>query len=75
MKTKMLRSDGSLASIDGFKVFSCTKVADRVQLGDKVSQWTKDNKVEVVEHWVRQSSDSEFHCLSIVLAYRFLPQT
>jgi hypothetical protein len=55
---------------DGFKVFSATKYADREALGDRVTEWLKVNKIEISEVWVRQSSDSEFHCLSIILAYR-----
>ena len=50
------------------KVFSATKAKDRDELGDRVSNWIDGNPdVEILNTEVRQSSDSEFHCLSIIL--------
>lgn len=56
---------------EGVKVFSATKARDRDLLGDKVTSWLKEviNKITVVDKIVSQSSDNEFHCLSIVLFY------
>jgi len=56
--------------VDGFKVFSATKAAYRIHLGDKITNWLNTNKTEIVKIWVLQSSDNEFHCLSVVIAYR-----
>jgi hypothetical protein len=53
----------------GVKVFSATTARERDALGDRVTQWLEDNDVDVVDHLVRQSSDHEFHCVTIVLFY------
>lgn len=55
----------------GVKVFSATKAKEREELGDAVTRWLASNAdLEIVDREVRQSSDNEFHCLSIVLFYR-----
>jgi hypothetical protein len=54
--------------ISAFKVFSATKARDRDQLGERVSAWVAANpQLEVRQTVVSLSSDSEFHCLSLVL--------
>jgi hypothetical protein len=63
--------DGSGARFTGVKVFSATKAKEREELGDSVTRWLRSNAdLEVVERIVTQSSDNEFHCLTIVLFYR-----
>ena len=53
------------------KVFCATKFRDREVLGERVTDWLRQNKdVDVVDKVVRQSSDREFHCISIVLFLR-----
>jgi len=55
----------------GVKVFSATKAKEREELGEMVTRWLRSNEgVEVVDRVVTQSSDDEFHCLTIVLFYR-----
>jgi hypothetical protein len=55
----------------GVKVFSATKAKEREELGDSVTRWLRSNSdFEVVDLVVRQSSDNEFHCLTIILFYR-----
>lgn len=55
---------------DGVKVFSATKMKDRQLLGERITDWLIDNPdLEIVDKVVTQSSDNEFHCLSIVLFY------
>jgi len=55
----------------GVKVFSTTLARDREQMGENITRWLAAHpELEVVEHQVRQSSDKEFHCLSITLFYR-----
>jgi hypothetical protein len=55
----------------GVKVFSATKAKEREELGESIARWLRANAdLEVVDRVVRQSSDSEFHCLTIVLFYR-----
>lgn len=55
----------------GVKVFSATKAREREDLGETVTRWIKSSpEIEVVDRVVSQSSDNEFHCLTIVLFYR-----
>jgi hypothetical protein len=50
------------------KVFSATRAKEREQLGEKITGWLQQNPgVEVVDKVVTQSSDNEFHCLTITL--------
>ena len=54
------------------KVFSATKAKEREDIGNQITAWLQDNpQVEIMNTEVRQSSDSEFHCLTIILFYRF----
>ena len=39
-------------------------------LGDRLTEWLQSNPVEIVNTVVTQSSDSEFHCLTITLFYK-----
>lgn len=58
----------------GAKVFSATKAKEREDLGDAVTRWLKAHTdVEIVDKVVTQSSDREFHCLTITLFYRRKP--
>jgi hypothetical protein len=58
----------------GVKVFSATKAKEREELGDAVTRWLQANAdLEIVDRVVSQSSDNEFHCLTIVLFYRPRP--
>jgi hypothetical protein len=55
----------------GVKVFSATKAKEREELGESIGRWLRANAdLEVVDRVVTQSSDNEFHCLTIVLFYR-----
>ena len=55
----------------GVKLFSATKAKERDELGDQVTRWLRANgDLEVVDRTVIQSSDNEFHCLTIVIFYR-----
>lgn len=74
----MVRSSAS-ASVDGakiiditgVKVFSATKAKDRDLLSDVITDWLRSHPDhEIVDKVVTQSSDSEFHCLTITLFYR-----
>jgi hypothetical protein len=55
---------------NGVKVFSATMVADRDQLGEKVSAWMGSHtNLKVTDIVVTQSSDEAFHCIAITLFY------
>ena len=58
-------------SFQGAKVLSATKAADRFALGERITEWIRDHpEHEIVDKIVTQSSDSEFHCLTITLFYK-----
>jgi hypothetical protein len=55
----------------GIKVFSTTLARDRESMGETITKWLKDNpSAEIVDKAVTQSSDKEFHCLTVTLFYR-----
>ncbi len=55
-------------SIRSVKVFSATMVRNREVLGERVTEWIRDNPdIHIFSAVVAQSSDAQFHCLSIVL--------
>ncbi|RME30484.1 MAG: hypothetical protein D6806_00200 [Deltaproteobacteria bacterium] len=59
-----------MRQFNGVKVFSATLARNREELGDKVTRWLeKHSDCEIVDMRVVQSSDREFHCISIVLFY------
>ena len=50
------------------KVFSATKARERDSLGERVTAWIREHPgIQVVRTVISQTSDSEFHCLSLVL--------
>jgi len=59
------------APFTGVKVFSTTLARDRETMGETITKWLQNNPgVEVVDRVVSQSSDKEFHCLTVTLFYR-----
>jgi hypothetical protein len=53
------------------KVFSATLAKKREALGERVTEWLERNpQAEIVDKVVTQSSDAEFHCVTITLFYR-----
>jgi len=55
----------------GIKVFSTTLARDRERMGETITHWLAEHPgLEIVDREVRQSSDKEFHCLTISLFYR-----
>jgi hypothetical protein len=65
--TLTLRRD---LKFNGVKVFSATMVADREQLGEKVTQWMRSHpQVKVIDIVVTQSSDEAFHCIAITVFF------
>jgi hypothetical protein len=55
---------------NGVKVFSATMVADRDQLGEKVTSWIGNNpNKKVTDIVITQSSDEAFHCIAITVFY------
>ena len=57
-------------TFNGVKVFSATMVADRDQLGEKVTAWMANNShLKVTDIIITQSSDEAFHCIAITVFY------
>jgi hypothetical protein len=55
---------------NGLKVFSSTMAKDRAEMGEKITWWLREHPAyEIVDYVVSQSSDSEFHCLTITLFF------
>jgi hypothetical protein len=60
-----------LGTITGAKVFSATRAKEREELGESITRWIRANPtVQIVDKIVTQSSDQEFHCLTITLFFR-----
>lgn len=60
-----------MGGFTGVKVFSATRARDREELGEVITRWLRANPTfQVVDKVVTQSSDREFHCLTITLFYR-----
>ncbi len=58
-------------AFNGVKVFSATKAREREDLGEVITRWLRANPaVHIVDKVVTQSSDREFHCLTITLFYQ-----
>ncbi len=52
------------------KVFSATLARNREDLGATVTKWLREHpKCEIVDMRVAQSSDREFHCISIIMFF------
>jgi hypothetical protein len=55
----------------GVKVFSTTLARDREALSERINAWLRDHAdLEVIDKVVTQSSDKEFHCLTITFFFR-----
>lgn len=57
--------------ISGAKVFSATRAREREELGETITRWLRANPhVDIVDKIVTQSSDHEFHCVTVTLFFR-----
>jgi hypothetical protein len=55
---------------NGVRVFSATMLNERDQLGERITEWMRENpQCEVRDVYVTQSSDEAFHCIAITLFY------
>ena len=57
------------AKWNAVKVFSATMQRDREALGETVTSWMREHRVEPLETVVTQSSDEAFHCVTITVFY------
>jgi hypothetical protein len=60
-----------MVSFTGLKIFSTTLARDREAMGENITRWLRENShYEIVDKVITQSSDKEFHCLTITLFYK-----
>ncbi len=60
-----------MESFSGVKIFSATKAREREELGEHITRWLKANPhIRITDKDVTQSSDREFHCLTISIFYQ-----
>jgi hypothetical protein len=60
-----------MSPFNGVKVFTATKAKEREELGEIITRWINANPdLEIVDRVVQQSSDNEYHCLTIVFFYK-----
>jgi folate-dependent tRNA-U54 methylase TrmFO/GidA len=63
--------DRACPAFTGVKIFSTTLARDRDALSDRITTWLRENpRLEIVDHVVTQSSDKEFHCLTLTFFFR-----
>ena len=55
---------------DRVEVFTATKARDRAALGGAVTAFLRSFKGRIIDKVVTQSSDNEFHCVTITLFLR-----
>jgi hypothetical protein len=56
---------------DGVHMFAATKARDREKMGETISAWMAKNRhLEIVDWYITQSSDNEFHCVTMTLFYK-----
>ena len=57
-----------MTSFAAVKVFSATMARERETLGERITEWLRAHpELQLVDRVLTQSSDDEFHCLSITL--------
>lgn len=56
----------------GLQVFAATKAKEREFLGELITDWIRSHPdFDVEDKIITQSSDAEFHCLTITVFYRY----
>jgi hypothetical protein len=61
-----------MSEYHGAKIFTATKARDRQYLGEEITRWIQNHPdLKIKDTVVTQSSDNEFHCLTITIFYDF----
>lgn len=56
---------------NGVKIFTATKAKEREEMGEAITRWLRENpRIVIIDKVVTQSSDNEFHCLTITFFYK-----
>lgn len=59
-----------MSKFNGLKVFWATMKKEREDLSDLVTSWIRSHpSYEITELRTMQSSDQEFHCITIIVLY------
>ena len=62
--------EGRGFAMEGVKIFTATKAKEREGLGALATEWLRsEGEKEIKDVQVTQSSDDEFHCLTICIRY------
>lgn len=62
------RYSARMGGFSAVKVFSTTMAREREQLGERITTWLLGHpELRVVDRVVTQTSDNEYHCLSVTL--------
>ncbi len=52
--------------MEGIQVFTATKAMEREGLGERVTEWLREEPPkEILDMQITQSSDDEYHCLAV----------
>ncbi len=66
-------------AFDGVKVFAATTVSQRRLIAEEATRWLAEMNqrpgFRLVDRVVRQSSDSAYHCLSMIFFFVLEPRT
>ncbi len=61
----------AIRGYNAVKVFTATKAKERESLGETITSWLSQRpEIEVLNTVITQSSDNEFHCLTITIFYK-----
>lgn len=68
----LLKTEGRGSAVDLVKVFSATMFADRAVIGERATEWLRGQLPthEIAECIVTQSSDAQFHCITLTFFMR-----
>ena len=65
-----LEVEGGIADLKGVKLFTATKAKERESMGERITEWLRTSPpIDIRDVKVTQSSDDEFHCLTITILY------
>ncbi|NLH49485.1 MAG: hypothetical protein GX444_12930 [Myxococcales bacterium] len=63
-----------MSLFNAVKVFTATKAKEREELGEVITRWLNANPdIDIVDKDVKQSSDNEYHCVTVIIFYRKSP--
>ena len=68
-----MEKDMAMVEYNGAQIFTATKAKEREDLGNRLTAWIKEHPdVKIKNTSVTQSSDNEFHCITIIVFYDYI---